>query len=169
MAEPPPSPVRCPLPSGLNRSPLSPLRAPSPPGISQSLFSSLCPLPEHCPLSPASRSLLQGTCCLLAGPGGDSMVPAVCCVPLSVRTSSPETLTSPASLCELCCPSRSVLCVGLPPWAGAFPWITWPGGVVSAQAPPSASPLLLPSLVAPSPFPLCLYFCSLNSAESSAF
>ena len=73
-------------------------------------FSSLCPLPENCPLSPASRSLLQGTCRLLAGPDGGSMVPAVCCVPLSVRrTSSPETLTSPASLRELCCPSRSVL------------------------------------------------------------
>ena len=41
-------------------------------------------------------------------------------------------------------------------------------GGVSAQAPPSASPLLLPSLVAPLPLPP-LYFYSLNSAESSAF
>ena len=37
VAEPPPSLVLCPLPSGLNRSPLSPLRAPSPPGTSQAL------------------------------------------------------------------------------------------------------------------------------------
>ena len=45
--------------------------------------------------------------------------------------------------------------------------VAWGG--VSAQAPPSASPLLLPSLVAPLPFPLSLYFYSLNSAESPAF
>ena len=37
VAETPHFPVRCPLPSGLNRSPLSPLRAPSPPGTSQAL------------------------------------------------------------------------------------------------------------------------------------
>ena len=45
--------------------------------------------------------------------------------------------------------------------------VAWGG--VSAQAPPSASALLLPSLVAPLPFPLSLYFYSLNSAESPAF
>ena len=51
-------------------------------------FSSLCPLPENCPLSPASRSLFQGMHHLRGGPEGVPMVPAVCCVPLSVRRCS---------------------------------------------------------------------------------
>ena len=104
---------------------------------------------------------------MLAGPAGGSMVPAVCCVPLSVRrTSGPETLRSTA----VCCVSSAVL----PPvcWASSGGRSTSLGhvarGGVSVQAPPSASPPLLPSLVAPLPLPP-LYFYSLNSAESSAF
>ena len=95
------------------------------------------------------------------------MAPAVCCVPLSVRrTSGPETLRSTA----VCCVSSAVL----PPvcWASSGGRSTSLGhvaqGGVSVQAPPSASPPLLPSLVAPLPLPP-LYFYSLNSTESPAF
>ena len=69
-------------------------------------------------------------------------------------------------MCELCCPSS--LCAGPPPGAGALHWVTWAGGGVSAQNPPSPSPLIPAFLVPSSPFPFCLYFYSLNTAESSA-
>ena len=167
-----PSPLpplfRCPLPSGLNRTPcpLSEPRLPQRPA--RLLFSSPRPLPENCPLSPASRSLLQGTCHLLAEPDGGSMVPAVFCVPLSVRrTFSPETLTSPAvlagallsfPLCAGPAPGQEHLAGSRGPGAGSLPR--------PRPLPPLSS---FPPSWPPSPFPLCLYFYSLNSAESSAF
>ena len=149
---PPPSPA--PLSSALRceQKPSVPSQSPVSPRHQPVSCSRLCPLPENCPLSPARRSLFQGTCLLLAGPDGGSMVPAVCCVPLSARrTSGPETLRSTAA----CCVSSAVLpsvC-----WASSGGRSTSLGhvarGGVSAQAPPSASPLLLPSLVVPLPRP----------------
>ena len=132
------------------------------------MFSSLCPLPENRPLSPARRSLFQGTCLLLAVPDRGSMVPAVYCVPLSGRrTSGPETLRSTAA----CCVSSAVLpsvCWASSGGRSTF-WVTWPGAGSLLRPRPLPPLSSFPPWWSPSPVPLCLYFYSLNSAESPAF
>ena len=145
---PPPSPA--PLSSALRSEhkpsvPSQSLVSPRDQPVSSSPVSahSLKIVPSHLPGRACSRahaSCLQGLTgapwCLLSA------------VSLSVRrTSGPETLRSTA----LCCVSSAVL----PPvcWASSGGRRTSLGhvtrGGVSAQAPPSASPLLLPARVAP--------------------
>ena len=87
------------------------------------------------------------------------MVPAVYCVPLSARrTSSRETLTSPAVLVRA--PLSFPLLAGPPLGAGALHWVTWPWGLCPGPAlclpsppslprgppPPSPSVFLFPEL-----------------------
>ena len=163
---PPPSPA--PLlstlrseqkPSVPSQSPVSPREQP----VSCSPVSahSLKIVPSHLPGGACSRghaSCLQG---LTGAPWR-----LLSAVSLSARrTSGPEMLRSTA----ICCASSAVLPTVF--WASSGGRSTSLGhvarGGVSAQVPPSASPLLLPHPL--SSFPFCLYFYSLNSAESSAF
>ena len=56
-----------------------------------------------------------------------------------------------------------------PPGAGARHWVTWPGAGSLSRPRPLPPLSSFPPWWSPSPFPLCLYFYSLNSAESPAF
>ena len=141
--------------------------------------SPVSPRDQSVPCSPVSALSLKTVPSHLPG-GACSRGPASC---LQGLTGAPwGLLCAGPSLCEENFRSRNAhrpcsRCVSsavLPAlcWASSRGRSTWLGhvarGGASAQAPPTASPPILPSLVAPPPSPsVCFY--SLSSAESSAF